>query len=160
MAGVVGKALRGFGRALKGKSKSKWTKDKAGTITGVKPMSGKVPHYIGAAGKNPERRKNIVRTHFSVKRSDKLHAAEKKVKEGKSEIKKMLDTGQAEEYKNYKGEGTGVYRKKGFAKGGHVNTSRENRLEELGRVDAEKAYSSKGKRNLKDEKKRIVKELS
>ena len=43
--------------------------------------------------------------------------------------------------------------------GGHVNTSRENRLEELGRVDAEKAYSSKGKRNLKDEKKRIVKEL-
>tara|TARA_R110002110_G_scaffold128865_2_gene308710 strand:- start:220 stop:819 length:600 start_codon:yes stop_codon:yes gene_type:complete len=44
--------------------------------------------------------------------------------------------------------------------GGHVNTSRENRLEELGRVDAEKAYSSKGKRNLKDEKKRIVKELS
>ena len=47
-----------------------------------------------------------------------------------------------------------------FRKGGHVNTSRENRLEELGRVDAEKAYSSKGKRNLKDEKKRIVKELS
>ena len=39
------------------------------------------------------------------------------------------------------------------------NTSRENRLEELGRVDAEKAYTSKGKRNLKDEKKRIVREL-
>ena len=35
------------------------------------------------------------------------------------------------------------------------NTSRENRLEELGRVDAEKAYTKKGKRNLKDEKKRI-----
>ena len=39
------------------------------------------------------------------------------------------------------------------------NTSRENRLEELGRVDAEKGYSKKGKRNLKDEKKRIVREL-
>ena len=39
------------------------------------------------------------------------------------------------------------------------NTSRENRLEELGRVDAEKAYTSKGKRNLKDEKTRIVREL-
>ena len=39
------------------------------------------------------------------------------------------------------------------------NTSRMNRLEELGRVDAEKAYTSKGKRNLKDEKKRIVGEL-
>ena len=46
-----------------------------------------------------------------------------------------------------------------FNKGGRVNTSRENRLEELGRVDAEKARTSKGKRNLKDEKRRIVKEL-
>ena len=49
-----------------------------------------------------------------------------------------------------------------FKKGGKVkrkNTSRENRLEELGRVDAEKAYSRKGKRNLKSEKKRIVREL-
>tara|TARA_R100001244_G_scaffold32858_1_gene30902 strand:+ start:35 stop:478 length:444 start_codon:yes stop_codon:yes gene_type:complete len=46
-------------------------------------------------------------------------------------------------------------------KGGKVkkNTSRENRLEELGRVDSEKAYSRKGKRNLKSEKKRIVREL-
>ena len=40
-----------------------------------------------------------------------------------------------------------------------MNTRRMNRLEELGRVDAEKAYSKKGKRNLKDEKKRIVREL-
>ena len=39
------------------------------------------------------------------------------------------------------------------------NTSRENRLEELGRVDAEKAYTREGSRNLKDEKKRIVREL-
>ena len=40
-----------------------------------------------------------------------------------------------------------------------ANTRRENRLEELGRVDAEKAYTKKCKRNLKDEKKRIVREL-
>jgi hypothetical protein len=40
------------------------------------------------------------------------------------------------------------------------NTRRENRLEELGRVDAEKAYSKKGKRNLRDEKSRIRKELA
>lgn len=46
-----------------------------------------------------------------------------------------------------------------FKSGGHVNTSRENRLEELGRVDAEKARTRKGKRNLKDEKRRIVREL-
>ena len=49
-----------------------------------------------------------------------------------------------------------------YKKGGKVkrkNTSRENRLEELGRVDAERAYSRKGKRNLKSEKRRIVREL-
>ena len=40
-----------------------------------------------------------------------------------------------------------------------MNTSRMNRLEELGRVDSEKAYTKKGKRNLKDEKKRVVGEL-
>jgi len=40
-----------------------------------------------------------------------------------------------------------------------ANTSRMNRLEELGRVDAEKAYTGTGKRNLRDEKKRIVREL-
>ena len=40
-----------------------------------------------------------------------------------------------------------------------ANTRRENRLEELGRVDAEKAFSKKGKRNLKDEKSRIRGEL-
>ena len=46
-----------------------------------------------------------------------------------------------------------------FKEGGRTNTRRENRLEELGRVDAEKARTRKGKRNLKDEKRRIVKEL-
>ena len=39
------------------------------------------------------------------------------------------------------------------------NTSRENRLEELGRVDAERAYTAKGKKNLAAEKRRVVKEL-
>jgi len=39
------------------------------------------------------------------------------------------------------------------------NTPRMNRLEELGRVDSEKAYTAKGKRNLADEKKRIVGEM-
>tara|TARA_R100000458_G_scaffold23039_1_gene20616 strand:- start:365 stop:673 length:309 start_codon:yes stop_codon:yes gene_type:complete len=40
------------------------------------------------------------------------------------------------------------------------NSRRMNRLEELGRVDAEKAYTRKGRRNLKDEKKRIVGEIT
>ena len=45
------------------------------------------------------------------------------------------------------------------AQKGRRNTPRENRLEELGRVDAEKAYTRKGKRNLRDEKHRIRSEL-
>ena len=41
-----------------------------------------------------------------------------------------------------------------------MNTRRENRLEELGRVDAEKAYTSTGKKNLSAEKSRIRDELN
>ena len=40
-----------------------------------------------------------------------------------------------------------------------ANTRRENRIEELGRVDAEKADTDKGKKNLSAEKRRIRKEL-
>ena len=40
------------------------------------------------------------------------------------------------------------------------NTRKMNELEELGRVDAEKSYTKKGKHNLKAEKKRIVREVS
>ena len=36
------------------------------------------------------------------------------------------------------------------------NTSRMNRLEELGRVDAERARTRRGARNLRDEKRRII----
>ena len=37
-----------------------------------------------------------------------------------------------------------------------ANTRRENRLEELGRVDAERAFTGRGRRNLRDEKRRII----
>ena len=62
-------------------------------------------------GKTPEKRAAIVKTHFSNVRSDKISKAEKQIKEGKKTLKKMIDTGQAEEI----GEG-GKYghKKKGF----------------------------------------------
>jgi hypothetical protein len=77
------------------------------------------------------------------------------------ELKAITDS---EEYKNADYEkqtemlGGKVYHMK---KGGKVkkNTRRENRLEELGRVDAEKGRTKRGKRNLKSEKRRIVREL-
>ena len=50
-----------------------------------------------------------------------------------------------------------------YKTGGRVkkkNGSRVNDIEELGRVDSEKAYTSKGKKNLTAEKKRIIKKLN
>ena len=49
----------------------------------------------------------------------------------------------------------------GMKEGGKVkkNTAKMNNLEELGRVDAEKGYTKKGKKNLKSEKKRLVSQI-
>ena len=50
--------------------------------------------------------------------------------------------------------------RKNMRKGGRArNTRRMNRLGELGRVDAERARTRKGKRNLKAEKRRVIREL-
>ena len=51
------------------------------------------------------------------------------------------------------------YGKKKKKKKKSKNSKQMNRLEELGRVDAEKGKSRKGKKNLKAEKKRIIREL-
>ena len=47
---------------------------------------------------------------YQSERTDKVDKAEKQVKEGKEGLKKMVDTGQAEEYKNLPGQ----HKKKGF----------------------------------------------
>ena len=106
--GVVGAALRGFGKALRAHRIKHGKRGK--TISSVKPMSGKIPPYVGAGGKDPGRRREIVKTHFSLKRSDKINKLEKQVKEGKEGLKKMVATGQAEEYTNLPGQ----HKKKGF----------------------------------------------
>ena len=111
MASIVGKALRGFGRALRAHRIKHGKRGK--TISSVKPMSGKVPWYVGA-GKTPEARAKIVKTHFSLKRSEKIDKAVKDIKEGKKKLKHMEATGQAEELKDYKGKGTGSWHRKGF----------------------------------------------
>ena len=108
MGSIVGKALRGFGKALRAHRIKHGKRGK--TITGVKPLSGKIPSYVGASPNTAESRKRIVRTHFGLKRSDKINKLEKQVKEGKEGLKKMVDTGQATEYKNLPGQ----HKKKGF----------------------------------------------
>ena len=75
------------------------------------------------------------------------------------ELKKITDS---KAYKDASNEDkTEMLNRATMRKGGKAkkNTKRMNRLEELGRVDAEKAYTKKGKRNLRSEKKRIVREL-
>ena len=89
----LGKAVSNW---FKSKSKSNWVKDKAGTIKGVKPLSGKVPWWVGAGGKDPGKRAEIVKTHLSNVRTKKVEDAQKQIKEGKEKLKKMVDTGQAE----------------------------------------------------------------
>ena len=95
--GVVGAALRGFGRALKKvkPSKSKWIKGgskKLGSIVGVKPGSGNVPWHVGA-GKNLDDRARIVKTDRRVKTIDAIGKAEKQIKEGTATLKKLRTTG-------------------------------------------------------------------
>ena len=90
------------------------TGERGKTITSVKPMSGKIPWYVGAGGKDPEKRAKIVKTHFGLKRSEKIDKAVKDIKEGKKTLKHMEATGQAKELKDYKGKGTGSWHRKGF----------------------------------------------
>ena len=99
--GVVGAALRGFGKALKRKGKV------YKTIKSVKPLSGKKPWHISASPNTAASRKRILRTDLSLKRSKKIEDAEKSVKEGKEKLKHLVDTGQAEKVGDR-------YYKKGF----------------------------------------------
>jgi hypothetical protein len=94
MAGVVGKALRGFGKALRAHRIKHGGRGK--TIKSVKPLSGKIPWWVGAGGKDPGKRAKIVKTHFSNVRHDKIEKAQKQIKGGKENLKKLVDTGQAE----------------------------------------------------------------
>ena len=91
--GIITKGMGAILKKVKPKSKSNWIKDKAGTITGVKPGSGNIPWHVGAGGKNFKKRADIVRTHSKVKTIDKIDAAEKKIKEGTQSLKKLRETG-------------------------------------------------------------------
>jgi len=111
MGSIVGLAKRGFGKALRAHRIKHGKRGK--TITGVKPLSGKIPPYVGGTAKE---RANQVRTHFHVKRIDKVSKAEKQIKEGKKTLKDMEATKQAERVKNYKGQPTGPYYAKDISK--------------------------------------------
>ena len=95
-------------------------------------------------------RKNGVRNGYRYENGGRVG----KMGGGMSTARKDMASGY---YKDDMGmKGGAMYKKGGKVK---KNTKRMNRLEELGRVDAEKARTRRGKKNLKAEKKRIVKEI-
>ena len=96
MASILGAILKGkkVGQNLLRAHRIKHGK-RGKTITGVQPLSGKTPWWVGAGGKDPGKRASIVKTHFSNVRSDKVKKAEKAVKEGKKKLKDLVETGQA-----------------------------------------------------------------
>jgi len=94
--GVLGAILKGkkVGQKLLRAHRIKHGK-RGKTITGVKPLSGKIPWWVSAGGKDAGKRAKIVKTHFSNVRSDKIEKAEKAAKEGKKKLKDLVETGQA-----------------------------------------------------------------
>ena len=93
--GLITKGMGAILKKIKPKSKSNWIKGgpkKVGSIVGVKPGSGKVPWHV-SAGKNLKDRSRIVKTNQRVKTIDAIASAQKKIKEGTSELKKLRTTG-------------------------------------------------------------------
>ena len=109
---VWGAAKRGFGKALRAHRIKHGKRGK--TITGVKPKSGKIPWYVGASPNTSKSRAAVIKTHFGLKRSDKIDKAVKDIEKGKKTLKHMEATGQAKELKGYKGKSTGIWHRKGF----------------------------------------------
>jgi len=159
--------LRGLGRAL-GKSGLGVLRPKP-TGKGGKPLKPK-PIRPGKMGggmmKRPMMKKGGAAKGAKPVTDPKVLEAIKlkKPPKGTKRLGKK-DGGKAKKFPDLTGDGkvtrADVLKGRGvFREGGRANTRRMNRLEELGRVDSEKAYSRKGKRNLKSEKRRIVRELN
>ena len=83
---IWGAALRGFGKALK-KARGKGKVYK--TIKSVKPLSGKIPWYVGA-GKTAEGRAKTVKTWKRVGTDEAITKAQKGITEGKKRILQQI----------------------------------------------------------------------
>ena len=96
------------------------------------------------------------RFNTQVAQPMKVGGRVKKAMGGMSSARKDMASGY---YKDDMGmKGGAMYKTGGRVK--KRNGSRVNDIEELGRVNAEKAFTKKGKKNLKAEKKRIIKKLN
>ena len=152
--------------ALKGKQ-HKLDKNKDGKISGIDFKMMKARYGVMAKGDVTKGLEDSAKKQASVKMMNAkiikkmTGAAISESEAGK--IKKMLpkisDSKSTQEAK-YNALMKKLQNK---SKGGTMVKARVGKMiddtEELGRVDAEKAYTKKGKKNLEEEKKRLVKEI-
>ena len=163
MTGHVPKHFRGGGLAKRGTGKAL----KDGGLTGAE-LKDRIGRSLGRRTKDAEGRA-LMRPKAKAKAKRRKHLQRQgyKAREDESLGKRTgRESGKKQSMKDRRDESYGKWGKRpqqriNRAKGGsvHRNTRRENILEEKGRVDAEKAYTSKGKRALKGEQRRLAREL-
>lgn len=161
MTGHVPKHFRGGGVAKRGTGKAL----KDGGLTGAE-LKDRIGRSLGRRTKDAEGRA-LMRPKAKAKAKRRKHLQRQgyKAREDESLGKRTgRESGKKQSMKDRRDESYGKWGKRpqqriNRARGGRVNTRRENILEEKGRVDAEKAYTSKGKRALKGEQRRLAREL-
>ena len=152
-----GLAKRGVGKALaQGGLTGAEFKDRVGRSLGrrTRDAEGRALMRPKGRGKSPRGKKGPGRGRQGYKaREDESLGMRTGKESGKQQSMK------ARRDESYGKWGSRPNQRINRAKGGRVNTRRENILEEKGRVDAEKAYTSKGKKRLGAEQRRLAREL-
>ena len=152
MTGHVPKHFRGGGLALKD-----------GGLTGAE-LKDRIGRSLGRRTKDAEGR-TLMRPKAKAKKRKHLQRQGYKAREDESLGKRTgRESGKKQSMKDRRDESYGKWGKRpqqriNRARGGRVNTRRENILEEKGRVDAEKAYTKGGKERLGAEQRRLAHEL-
>jgi hypothetical protein len=137
------------GRALR-----RMTRDAEGRAL---PMMGKPKSTVGRPKIRPMTRRTVKQT-ANDRLDERLGMRDGRESTKTQSMKSRRDESRAMKRGGVaKKRGGGTMTPMQMRRGG--NTSRMNKLEELGRVDAERARTSKGKKNLKAEKRRIVRAL-
>jgi len=159
MTGHVPKHFRGGGLAKRGTGKAL----KDGGLTGAE-LKDRIGRSLGRRTKDAEGRA-LMRPKAKAKRRKHLQRQGYKAREDESLGKRTgRESGKKQSMKDRRDESYGKWGKRpqqriNRARGGRVNTRRENILEEKGRVDAEKAYTKGGKERLGAEQRRLAHEL-
>ena len=149
-----GLAKRGVGKALA-----------QGGLTGAE-FKDRVGRRLGRRTKDAEGRALMRPKGYTPKKGRKRAQGYKAREDESLGMRTGKESGKKQSMKDRRDESYGKWGSRpnqriNRAKGGsvHRNTRRENILEEKGRVDAEKAYTRKGRKALGAEQRRLAREL-